>query len=401
MSNKDNNLGLTFENIKRLDLIEHTQKILNLNSSETIKFYIDKEIGIQNLDRYYINSGIAYKDSKSIEIDSRVHSTEQKNFIRSVFNKLDDEIDLDFKEMDTNNGSEIDIYLINYSSNFESNTVGQVIKQEHLNGAWWDVFWKDPNDIVEFGSLEKNTIVHEIGHSLGLGHPFNDPFNENFTSSDTVMSYNVGANGWDEWFSDIDLKALKSIWGREDDLGSMKFDHESKNYKYKVNSSNSLFIKTELGYEDINNLENLVFDEIILNIEKDIKSVFNELKGIDHITGKIYRLYNAALGRFPDIDGFRYWKEKNISGENDFRQTSESFIHSDEFFKLYPKSNSDNEYISSLYKNVLNREPDLNGFSYWSNQLQGNYETRSNILISFSESHESKAIFSTETSIFA
>ena len=135
MSSKDNNLLLTFENIKGLDLIEHTQKILNYNSSETISFYIDKEIGFQNLDRYNINPGIACNDSKSITIDFRVHSTEQKNFIRSVFNKLDDEIDLDFKEMDTNNDSEIDIYLIHSSSTFESNTVGQAIKQEQLNGA--------------------------------------------------------------------------------------------------------------------------------------------------------------------------------------------------------------------------------------------------------------------------
>ena len=135
MSSKDNNLLLTFENIKGLDLIEHTRKILNHNSSEIISFYIDKEIGFQNLDWYYINSGIGYKDSKSITIDSRVHSTEQKNFIRSIFNKLDDEIDLDFKEMDTNNGSEIDIYLISPSSTFESNTVGQAIKKEQLNGA--------------------------------------------------------------------------------------------------------------------------------------------------------------------------------------------------------------------------------------------------------------------------
>ena len=341
MSSKDNNLVLTFENIKGLDLIEHTQKILNHNSSETISFYIDEEIGFQNLDRYYINSGIAYKDSQSITIDSRVHSTEQKNFIRSVFNKLDDEIDLDFKEMDTNNGSEIDIYLINSSSTFESNTVDQAIKQEHLNGAWWDVFWKDPNDIGEFGSSEKNTIVHEIGHSLGLGHPFNDPFNENFTSFDTVMSYNIGPNGWDEWFSNTDLQALKSIWGRENDLGSMKFEEKSNNYKYKVDSSDSLFIKTELGYENINNLENLVFDEIILNVEEDIKSIFNELKGIDYITGKLYRLYNAAFRRFPDIDGFKYW----------------------------------------------------------TGQLSGLHENRNDVLIDFSESQENKTIFSEETSI--
>ena len=49
MSSKDNNLLLTFENIKGPDLIEHTRKILNHNSSEIISFYIDKEIGFQTL----------------------------------------------------------------------------------------------------------------------------------------------------------------------------------------------------------------------------------------------------------------------------------------------------------------------------------------------------------------
>ena len=87
----------------------------------------------------------------------------------------------------------------------------------------------------------------------------------------------------------------------------MKFEEKSNNYKYKVDSNDSLFIKTELGYQNINNLENLVFNEIILNVEEDIKSIFNELKGIDYITGKLYRLYNAAFRRFPDTDGFKYW----------------------------------------------------------------------------------------------
>ena len=42
MSSKDNNFVLTLENIKRFNLIEHKQKILNHNSSETISLYIDK-----------------------------------------------------------------------------------------------------------------------------------------------------------------------------------------------------------------------------------------------------------------------------------------------------------------------------------------------------------------------
>ena len=127
MPSKDNNLILTFEDIKGLDLIEHTNRILTNNSNETISFHIDKKNGSQSLDRYYISSGTSYKESNSIALDSRTHTIEEKNFIRSIFNSLDQEIDLDFIEMSTNNGSNLDIYLVNSSSSFESNTVGQTI----------------------------------------------------------------------------------------------------------------------------------------------------------------------------------------------------------------------------------------------------------------------------------
>ena len=401
MSSKDNNFILTFEDIKGPDLIEHTNKIITINSGETISFHIDKKHGLQSLDRYYINSGVSYKESKFITIDSRIHTIEEQTFIRSMFTMLDLEIDLDFIEMSTNNGSDIDIYKVNSSSSFESNTIGQAIKQDHQAGSWWDVLWKDTNGINNLESLEKNTIIHEIGHVLGLAHPFNDPFNKNFTTKDTVMSYNMGPNGWDEWFSITDIQALKSIWGREDDSGSMKFDKKSKNYNFKYDVNESLFINSEIGYEPINNVENLIFDDRVLNVKKDIESVFNELVSIDHITGKIYRLYNAAFGRFPDIDGFKYWIKKNISNENSYYQTVESFIHSDEFIHLYFTTDSEKEYLSSLYNNVFNREPDINGYNYWLNQLESNNESKSDVLIGFSESIENKEIFATQTSILA
>lgn len=399
MPSKDNNLILTFEDIKGLDLIEHTNRILTNNSNETISFHIDKKNGFQSLDRYYISSGTSYKESNSIALDSRNHTIEEKNYIRSIFNSLDQEIDLDFLEMSTNNGSNLDIYLVNSSSSFESNTVGQAIQQEHPEGSWWDILWKDINGITSFESLEKNTIIHEIGHALGLAHPFNDPFNENFTTKDTVMSYNIGPNGWDEWFSMTDLKALKSIWGREDDLGFMKFDQKSNKYKFKYEAQDSLFIRSEIGYELINDVDTLIFDDQELNVEKDIINVFNQLVSIDDITGKIYRLYNAALGRFPDIDGFKYWVDKNNSKENTYYQTSSSFINSSEFKELYFATDSDKKYLSSLYNNVLNREPDSAGYNYWIKQLKGGYESRSDVLIGFAESQENKAIFSEETGL--
>ena len=43
------------------------------------------------------------------------------------------------------------------------------------------------------------------------------------------MSYNQGPNGWDSWFSDLDLSALKRIWSIENDNGILSFTKKVTN----------------------------------------------------------------------------------------------------------------------------------------------------------------------------
>ena len=144
----------------------------------------------------------------------------------------------------------------------------------------------------------------------------------------------------------------------------------------------------------------MIFSNQSINTQKDIVEVFNLIQEVDDISGKIYRLYNAAFGRFPDKNGLNYWINTNKSGIDSYEKTAKSFILSSEFQELYGIDASNEEYIRELYSNILDRSPDSNGFQYWLNQINNGYEDKSELLMGFSESSENKAIFSTETNIY-
>ncbi len=175
------------------------------------------------------------------------------NFIRSIFNKLDAYIDVDFTESADKSTSILDIYSLNDYSLWSDSIVGQV--NDHGSGSTsrWDIYWRDTNGAAPLDSFDKNTIIHEIGHALGLSHPNEDPTNPNWNTKDTVMSYNPSQSGWDFWFSEADILALQDIWGVENDYikystintaGEVAFQQDSGTglYAVSVNGGDSIAI---------------------------------------------------------------------------------------------------------------------------------------------------------------
>ena len=102
--------------------------------------------------------------------------------------------------------------------------------------------------------------------------------------------------------------------------------------------------------------------------------------------GQAYRIYEAAFDRQPDLEGLSYWIRSLDAGVS-LLTVAEGFISSAEFKSIYGDSPTDIELISKLYRNILNREGEDAGLAYWKSQLEAGV-SRAQILVDFSESPE-------------
>ena len=179
--------------------------------NETVKYYIYDSASSLNINvwNYAGTSQVATETATTL-----AHNTDSEIFIRNIFTTLDSLIDIDFEEVYSFDDSDLDIISVSDYSYWSASVVGQV-----ENGAdEWNVLWKNTNIGVSLSDFDKNTIVHEIGHSLGLSHPNEDPNNAEWnTVEDTVMSYNSYSGTWGYEFTQDDNSALASIWNSEND----------------------------------------------------------------------------------------------------------------------------------------------------------------------------------------
>lgn len=107
----------------------------------------------------------------------------------------------------------------------------------------------------------------------------------------------------------------------------------------------------------------------------------------DQNVGSIARLYFGSFDRLPDADGLKYWIGQHQSGVTT-QQISNSFINSGEFSSKNSSLDT-SSFVSTLYKNVLDRAPDVDGLNFWVKQIQSGL-SKADTLLQFTGSQEFK-----------
>ena len=149
--------------------------------------------------------------------------------------------------------------------------------------------------------------------------------------------------------------------------------------------------------DEITGIATLTFNDTRISISDSIIGVFNQVTGKETKDAQMFRLYNASFNRFPDSDGLKYWINEYSKGISGYKNIAESFIISNEFKQRYGATNTNLEFATNMYKNILGRLPDAEGLNYWVSNLNAGTNSRVDVLGGFSESIENKNLFSQVT----
>lgn len=311
------------------------------NSNNTIYY----SFNTNNVSRVVWQGSVALNNVEGFNNQQKVATQEALNYVSDItgihFQYTDDvnQANLFFGNADIVGSSNIMGETLTYlTQDYKADKYGNVTYYHPMSVIALDKSNHFAYDLMNpvKGNYGYATILHELGHFLGLQHPNNNPNSSN--TEWTIMSY-VGDQPRST-FSPCDLFALQWLYGGDGLAGN-----------YGINSTYGT---------------SLVSYNTALNQNAQ-----------QHIT-EISVAYLSYFGRPADVSGANYWAE-NLGN------MLPSFSQSDESKNLFGSEFSKDQ-INQFYLNLFNRNADDAGLDYWYNEVTSGNISAGNLAVSLATS---------------
>jgi hypothetical protein len=190
-------------------------------------------------------------------------------------------------------------------------------------------------------------------------------------------------------------------------VNAMVLDNPSYDYAVTIDGTGKVIVTDLLANQTVTatGLTYLLFDgsgtDGAFLATSGGNSYYSEIYIIGNTTQTdIAALYQAGLGRQPDLPGLEYWEASFAAGKVDMNGLAGLFITSQEFKAdfsaaaaiLQPNATFDTTidkaFVDQLYLNVLGRVYDTGGEAYWISSLSTGVITPAQLLLDFAISSE-------------